>query len=129
MNRFGQLESSACNLGDLLGTKTFIIPFYQRYYSWHDREIENFLRDIYQLVDKEYEIKFLGSVVLREPDFSLSTEERRYEVIDGQQRITTCYLLLLALASAAVDSGHEEFAIALAEDYLLSQKRRLNIKR
>ena len=61
----------------------YLIPIYQRNYAWGKDEIEMLLDDI-KSNDDEY---FIGSLVVREKD-------GLFEVIDGQQRLTTLYLTL-----------------------------------
>lgn len=60
------------------------IPLYQRPYSWEVSRVETLISDI------ERGAKFLGIVILDETD-------RNYNIIDGQQRISTCYMILAVL--------------------------------
>lgn len=64
----------------------YIIPIYQRKYAWKNTEIEQLLEDIITSERKYY----LGTLVVDEKD-------NKYEVIDGQQRLITLYLLMLYL--------------------------------
>lgn len=61
-----------------------IIPYYQRPYKWGEQNIRNLIDDFYKNDTKEY---FVGSAVM------ISIPGQRHEVIDGQQRITTMFLL------------------------------------
>lgn len=61
-----------------------VIPVYQREYKWENERIATLLSDISQ------NSKFIGNTILDESD-------ERYEIVDGQQRITTCFLTLVAL--------------------------------
>lgn len=61
----------------------YLIPIYQRNYAWGKDEIETLLDDV-SSNDGEY---FIGSLVVREKD-------GLFEVIDGQQRLTTLFLIL-----------------------------------
>lgn len=65
----------------------YIIPIYQRNYAWSNVERDQLLEDIRD-AEQEY---FLGSLVVYERDDAV------YEVIDGQQRLTTLFMLLAAL--------------------------------
>jgi len=73
------------SLGELLcnGLK-FRIPIYQRNYAWGETEIKRLLFDIMENREDSY---YLGTLVLYKQDTF-------YDVIDGQQRLTTLYLLL-----------------------------------
>ncbi|AJP47976.1 hypothetical protein PG1C_04900 [Rugosibacter aromaticivorans] len=71
----------------------YIVPDYQREYVWTDKEVHQLLEDINEQIDagstREY---FIGTVLV-----SPSEQKNHYEVIDGQQRLTTFFLLLCAL--------------------------------
>lgn len=70
-------------VGDIKGV--FYIPAYQRGYRWEKEHIEMLLNDIWENGDKNYSLQ---PVVVKK------IEEDRYELIDGQQRTTTIYLIL-----------------------------------
>lgn len=78
---------------DLFG-KNFIIPYYQRGYRWEFREVEDLLKDILEFQQKlnkqSGEFYCLQPIVVKKSVES----ENQYELIDGQQRLTTIYLLL-----------------------------------
>ena len=61
-----------------------LIPYYQRPYKWEETQIKNLFADYFKNEQKEY---FVGSVVMVE------THDGGFEIIDGQQRITTLFLL------------------------------------
>ena len=65
----------------------YIIPIYQRKYAWTYKEIDQLLEDISNANGNYY----LGTLVVNKQD------NGKYEVIDGQQRLTTLYLLMLYL--------------------------------
>jgi hypothetical protein len=71
----------------------YIVPDYQREYVWTDKEVQQLLDDINEQIDagssREY---FVGTVLV-----SPAAEKNHFEVIDGQQRLTTFFLLLCAL--------------------------------
>lgn len=71
----------------------YIVPDYQREYVWTDKEVQQLLEDIGEQIDagttREY---FIGTVLVSPTD-----QKNHYEVIDGQQRLTTFFLLLCAL--------------------------------
>ena len=77
-------------------TKTFLIPEYQRSYSWTSEQIDTLFNDIWDFTcneggsDREGTY-FLGSIV------SYENDKREQEIIDGQQRITSIFLLLRAI--------------------------------
>lgn len=71
----------------------YIVPDYQREYVWTDKEVDQLLQDIEEEFDggerREY---FIGTVLV-----SPTQQKNHFEVIDGQQRLTTFFLLLCAL--------------------------------
>ena len=93
------------------GTSQFLIPVFQRDYSWTDAECEQLWRDILQIAsDPSDRGHFLGSVVYISTGDS-SAAFTRWLLIDGQQRVTTLTLLLAALRDHIVEtkwSGTED---------------------
>ena len=69
----------------------YVIPLYQRAYAWEDEEIVQLIDDINDSTGDYY----IGSLVVAK----IKGKEEVYEVVDGQQRLTTLYLLLHYLAS------------------------------
>ena len=69
----------------------YVIPRYQRAYAWEDREIVQLIDDINDSTGDYY----IGSLVVAKVKGKVET----YEVVDGQQRLTTLYLLLHYLVS------------------------------
>ena len=93
------IEVNKQSVEALLGsgkTKPFVIPEYQRPYAWTDEQVETLFEDLWDFTatnggterDGSY---FLGSVV------SYENEDGEQEIIDGQQRITSLFLLLRAI--------------------------------
>ncbi len=87
------------NVLDFLKTgveKPFVIPDYQRPYAWTRDQIETLFEDIYEFATTVGGLKrkgnyFLGSIV------AFENENGEQEIIDGQQRITSLFLLLRAI--------------------------------
>ena len=65
------------------------IPIYQRNYAWEREEIYALIKDVYDSLDKS--VYYIGTLV------TYKREENIFEVIDGQQRLTTIYIILKAL--------------------------------
>lgn len=77
----------------------FIIPIYQRSYSWSKRECRQLWDDIIRAGDDEsINAHFIGSIVYIEKGIYHVTSQSPILVIDGQQRLTTILLLIAALA-------------------------------
>ena len=87
------------------GASQFIIPVFQRDYSWTEAECDQLWRDILQIAsdttDREH---FLGSVVYISTG-NTAASFARWLLIDGQQRVTTLTLLLAALRDHIEQTG------------------------
>lgn len=101
------------SINELLGMK-FFIPNYQRGYRWTEQQVKDLLNDIWEFSKKgkqEYEFYCLQPLVVKPMDsddkqkFQLTTDEEWYEVIDGQQRLTTIFLILSSLKNAISKLG------------------------
>lgn len=81
-------------LGKMLGNRTrYIIPFYQRGYSWKSKQVKEFLEDLEQTVNKNNDIytHFFGTMITTDPNNPNCSSY----IIDGQQRMTTAVLFLI----------------------------------
>ena len=96
--------------------KIYDIPRYQREYTWNQRDWANLYDDITQN-DPGY---FLGSFIVVNGAVNSKTDTVHYEVIDGQQRLTTLSLLLAALYARIME--HRD---AIDEDLMLDDVRPL----
>ena len=76
----------------------FIIPIYQRQYSWNSAQCEQLWNDIYRAGSSELEGHFIGSVVYVERSLYSHSDVPELLVIDGQQRLTSASLLIAALS-------------------------------
>ena len=110
-------ETKAIQLSKILSVEKHI-PMYQRNYVWEKDLRENFFENICEAfeADKEY---FIGSMVFRERN----PETNQYEIVDGQQRVTTAVILLSAALELALKRNKtegEEF-----DDLLSKHKQKL----
>jgi uncharacterized protein with ParB-like and HNH nuclease domain len=85
-------------LSFLKKSSQFVIPIYQRTYSWTDKECRQLWDDIVRTGSNDaIRVHFIGSIVYIEAGLSQITQQAPMLVIDGQQRLTTLTLLLTAL--------------------------------
>ncbi len=83
----------------------FVIPIYQRTYSWTEKECRQLWDDIIRCGSNvQIAVHFVGSIVYIESGLSQVTHQAPLLVIDGQQRLSTVTLMLAALAEAVADS-------------------------
>jgi hypothetical protein len=90
-NKIGLVSIKKLNGEPSLEDKTFIIPSYQRGYRWSRLQIMDLLEDI-----REYDEATDGSFYCLQP-LVVKKKEDKWNIIDGQQRLTTIYLILKEL--------------------------------
>ena len=88
------MEARKNNINSLKKLK-FEIPFYQRAYSWKKQDIEKLIRDI-----NCKEGHYLGNIVVKKND-------DKFIAIDGQQRLTTIYIIFMALKEKLFELDYE----------------------
>lgn len=97
----------------------YSVPVYQRPYSWEYSQINVILDDIfvaYRLpLSEREEGYFIGSIYIHDKNEKLKGLIQKYEIIDGQQRLTTLSLLLLSLYSRSIILGVPESDQTLIE--------------
>ena len=100
------------------------VPIYQRTYSWTRPECLQLWSDIVRASDKNVSGHFIGSIVYIDTGIRPKSAIDAIEIIDGQQRLTTLSLLLLALARKLDTDGMESAATArkVVKDYLLEEE-------
>ena len=92
----GEIKSNKVKLMDIFSERFwFVIPEYQRSYVWENDNIMELLDDLFFAYENKPENEyFLGSLVLKKLDNESFPE---YEVLDGQQRLTTFFIMLAVL--------------------------------
>lgn len=95
----------------------FVIPVYQRNYTWTaGKEVAQYLEDLKSVLKGEYSNHFLGILIYL--DTPIDSFTREYSVIDGQQRLTTTFIILYAIKSILKDKGDCEAINNLNGQYL-----------
>lgn len=90
------MNGSLVNLNEMLvGNKIYDIPVYQRSYAWEQENLEDLWEDLYYLdISKQH---YFGTVLIKDSGKTAQaalTTLKRFDVIDGQQRLTTVLILL-----------------------------------
>ena len=86
------------------GSNSYTIPMYQRNYSWGEKEIIPLIRDFIDYYQDEEKCRYyIGTLVVFERKEKTSHNHSVYEVIDGQQRLTTLFLLACYLKEKGCD--------------------------
>ena len=91
-----QMEAAERTIGQILTEQMrYEIPPYQRPYSWQKGNVEQLLDDVWEAYEANDEEYFIGSLITIE-----QKKGERYEVVDGQQRLTTLNLIFARLRDA-----------------------------
>ncbi|GAA9266182.1 DUF262 domain-containing protein [Helicobacter pylori] len=122
-----KIESEDSYLQDILKDKLYYqIPIYQRLYQWTEENCEKLLDDLFFNYEDDRESDyFCGSLVLIA--ISEDSKVKTYDVVDGQQRLSTFILLakvLSALYSERLDPEYQEFLQASWSDRHENKKKK-----
>lgn len=108
------------------GVKQYVVPLFQRSYSWGKKEWMTLWTDIKELYDSENPRQhFMGSLVTI-PAKSVPEGVAKFSLIDGQQRITTLYLILMAMGDLYKESGQIEKYEEIKNIYLVNPYKKGN---
>lgn len=94
----------------------YVIPVYQRNYTWRKKHVNKLIQDINDLLTGKTQSHFIGSIV-----YVITSEvfnQREWSIVDGQQRLTTIFLLLYAIRDILEKRGDTQKAKALRSQYL-----------
>lgn len=111
--------------------KQYSIPVYQRNYEWSKEQCEKLFEDIVQAFYKQ-KPHFCGSIVYS--DINLGQKIDSYIIIDGQQRLTTVYILLKALLDCATEEIDQDpiiktiFNVDKFDKYAIDVSTKLKLK-
>ena len=123
------METNTRKLGELLQNRQqWVVPVYQRHYEWsieEDKQLDHLwmdLRDQIKILinDRDRILPHYFGAVITSPDYIICTTPRNI-LVDGQQRITTFKLVLIALREVARKLGTEKQAVRI-QSYLYNPK-------
>jgi len=108
----------------LFSGNQYLIPFFQRSYKWTRKHWERLRADVWALVeDGPTRQHFLGPLVCTLAH-AVPGEVPAYQLIDGQQRLTTLAMLLAALRDVARQRGFDDLADKVNENYLVHKQEK-----
>ena len=123
-----KITPTSLSISQLLSTESeqFVIPAYQRRYSWQDKQVKELFDDINHLEGGETHL--LGSVVCLTGDHGAGINS--LELVDGQQRTTTIMLFLDAIEDRLRSDGNDEDAqtiskMVTSKDYTGTKSKKL----
>lgn len=109
------MKTESHSINDVLAKNatSFFIPPFQRAYAWGKNEIERYFSDVLRIIDSELNTKqhdklehFFGTVVIKEEKAGFANKS---VVVDGQQRLTTTLIFLIALRDLETDTANQEY--------------------
>ncbi|MBC6400921.1 MAG: DUF262 domain-containing protein [Ekhidna sp.] len=117
------LDTSTVSLSDIIGNgKTYEVPPYQRDYSWKKDQWEDLWNDIINVYESK-NVHYMGFIVLQD------LGDKKYYIIDGQQRFSTLTLIVLAtinklqdLVTKNIDSEKNTERITLLQKKFIGDK-------
>lgn len=122
MSQFQEIKIQLEGISNVLKTKRFRVPAYQRSYAWEEEHVAELLQDIHDAIQSKENEYFLGSIVVTGPI------DGKHDVVDGQQRLTTISLLISAIKDIFAAIGDHEVVVSVKNDYLASTDRRTKEK-
>ena len=113
--------------------KRFVIPVYQRNYDWKQENCKQLFDDLVKVIKGKRSTHFFGSIV---SVYQPSGKTTDYLIVDGQQRLTTVSVLLLAvynlLNDGRIQSSDKNLAQRIYEEYLVDkyepEEKRIKLK-
>jgi uncharacterized protein with ParB-like and HNH nuclease domain len=119
------MQASETKLQQIIeGTKQYVVPLFQRPYSWKKSEWQALWNDLVELCKADNpRPHFMGSIVTM-PTMSVPEGVNKYLLIDGQQRLTTVFILLSALRDTAKQS-EEELAAEIDNTILVNPYKKV----
>ena len=121
MPRRKRIDSPSVTVGELLRRPcSFKVPFYQRDFSWrHDEEVVNCWTDIRTSLEKARNEYFLGAIVISQTD-----EPKKYDIVDGQQRLAVLSMIFSAIATTWKNMNEDKKGWGVFRDYLGTEDRK-----
>jgi uncharacterized protein with ParB-like and HNH nuclease domain len=100
-------KSQTEKISSIFNGNKFVIPTYQRKYSWTDNEVKALWQDIEESIKDDMN-HFVGTLSFKENKSVGLSANTVYEIIDGQQRITTLFILLKVLIDKLKDEDTKQ---------------------
>lgn len=100
------------------GDNVINIPLFQRAYRWGAPNLKELWDDIDDIIEEKSKSQFLGVLVLVSQTGKIGRPDV-FDVVDGQQRLSTCYLIILGLAFVSAKNGNGVWASEVITKFLL----------
>lgn len=115
------MKASQTNFQPIIeGVKQYVVPLFQRPYTWKQPHWETLWNDLMELYETEQpRSHFIGSIVTM-PTISVPEGVTKYLLIDGQQRLTTIFLLLTLLRDKAKETQDNDLAEEIHQTFIVN---------
>ena len=128
MNKETEILPEKKSLRELLSNYYFQVPHFQRDYCWEIEKWDDFWEDLINQMNEEYDF-FLGSIVVKN-----LKKDANFEIIDGQQRITTISILLAVIRDQLKKNSNPladeiQYPFIVQKEALRSEQSRLKLNK
>lgn len=115
-----KIDSNSYSVGEFFRKPiSYRVPVYQRDFAWSSEQIDTLWDDLTKALSEARKEYFLGAIVI-----SYGDEDKRREIIDGQQRLISLSMILAAIARHWKVIGDERRFTGVFRDYLGTEDRR-----
>lgn len=124
------MKADGVKFRDLLsGKPQYRVPLFQRTYSWQEDQWQRLWDDILEVYSMEtMRSHFIGAIVtLPQPD--APERSTKFMLIDGQQRMTTLFVILSVIRDAALGSDSSDLANEINDEYLFNKYAAIDTER
>ncbi len=127
MNSF--LTPEEFSIKNIFDGGKYSIPVYQRPYSWSEIEVKLLLEDIFSIfenrenISNEEKLLFAGTLFIKTGE-NIKNSYTKYDIVDGQQRITTFTLILMVLLNYFYKNNPNDDIVREIENYLWKKTER-----
>lgn len=120
------------NFSSLLEGKFLQVPDYLRGYVWDEKQWKDFVQDVDMLIDDKTYSHYMGTIIIHmpteRPTISYGCKILEVvELIDGQQRLTTCSLYLSIILAELIKAGKAEYKVEIAKFLFSGAKSKLKM--
>jgi uncharacterized protein with ParB-like and HNH nuclease domain len=113
MAQHRKIDSNASSIGELFRRPIFYrVPVYQRDFAWTAEQVDALWDDLKNSLAEDRSEYFLGAIVL-----SYGDDDKKREIVDGQQRLTAISMISCAISKYWQRIGDERRAMGVFRDY------------
>jgi uncharacterized protein with ParB-like and HNH nuclease domain len=115
MSELDKIRITLNGVGHYLNVTKLQVPKYQRNYAWEETHVNDLFQDISTAIYNDEKEYFIGSIVVK------TNKNQREELVDGQQRLVTVTILLVAIRNYFLSINENRKAWKITNDFLISE--------